>query len=368
MWTSLILAATLAPSATTRKMEDLSPPGTRPFRMGFTPWPSDLSIEGMQQSEKYLASNGDLFSLMLIGGIPWDEALAGKPYSADVERTLSTKPPKGQQLFLSISPLGMDRATLAPAWGERDNMPLSEKWKSKPFDDPEVIKAFTRFCLDATQRLKPDALAIGVESNALLSFNPNAWPAYKRLHRAAYQAIKKAHPRLPVFLTTEVNHYLERATEAKGTKQKTEVADLMRSSDWFAMSYYPHMSYDTVWPIPATFFDFARGFGKPVAVSETGMTSQPVAPSGIPLDGSPAKQDQYYQVLLDTAQKHRYKFVVTFATTDFDRLIPKLPESARELAKIWMHCGLQSGSGEVKPAGKRWNETFRQPLNAPNGL
>ena len=92
----------------------------------------------------------------------------------------------------------------------------------------------------------------------------------------------------------------------------------MKQSDLFAMSVYPHMSYGVPRPIPADFLDFAPKFGKPIAVSESGMTSQDVELKSfkLTLRGSQADQKQFTEFLLKTALRDRYAFVITFATTE----------------------------------------------------
>jgi hypothetical protein len=327
----------------------------RSFRMGFTRWPPEISFQGIRQTDQFLKKHADLVSLMFNGGIPWQEALDDKPFSKDVQNQLRYRPPNGHQLFLSISPLNQDRQKLAPYWGEKDNQPLPGEWAQRTFDSPLVIRAFTNFVLHCIKALKPDYLAIGVESNILLSHDRKSWEAYKQFHKAIYRAVKASHPQLPVFFTIEINHLLERAKEARGSGQKQEIAELMSYSDVFAMSCYPHMSYDTPWPIPEDYFRFSRDFGKPVAVSETGMLSRPVTIFNLKLRGSPADQRQYYDVLLRTAFRDRYLFVVTFATTDYEKLLAQLPKEARDLAGIWTYSGLQASDGARKPALDLWD-------------
>lgn len=334
----------------------------RSFRLGFTPWPPEATLAGLRTVEQFIERNADLVSLMLMGGIPWQEALDGKPFPEAVQRRLSYRPPAGHELFLSISPLNMERKGPAPYWSERENQPLPREWSGRRFNDPKVIRALSAFARRAVAALKPQYVAIGVESNALLSHDRAAWADYKQMHRAVYADLKREHPRLPVFFTTEVNHYLERAAEARGSGQAREVADLMRHSDLFAMSYYPHMSYDTVWPMPDDAFGFARRFGKPIAVSETGMLSRDVTVSGLKLRGSEADQSQFYETLLNSAQRDRYRFVVTFCTTDYDKLLAALPAAAREVANIWTYTGLQTGDGRAKPALEVWRRWLRVPL------
>ncbi|HRJ27140.1 MAG TPA: glycosyl hydrolase 53 family protein [Fimbriimonadaceae bacterium] len=335
---------------------------SRPFRMGFTPWPSEMSEAGLTQARRFMEQNGDLTAIMFLGGIPWQEALENKPFSADVQKQLAYRPPPGTKVFLSISPLAMSRKDLAPYWGEKDNMPLPPEWRNAALDDAKVVLSFSRFVIRSVEALRPEYLAIGVESNAMLTYDRTKWPAYKRLHTQAYRNVKTKFPKLPIFFTTEVNHYLGRSMGSNATDQEREVGELMKQSDWFAMSYYPHMTLATPWPIPSTALDFAKKFRKPIAMSETGMNSQPAVFPQVTLPGSPEMQDQYYQVLLDAAQRDRYQLIVNFCTTDFEKLVAVLPPGDRELASIWTYSGLQTSSGQLKPAGKRWQSTFARPF------
>src|SRR5262249_22479766 len=155
----------------------------------------------------------------------------------------------------------------------------------------------------------------GIESNVLLSHDPAKWKQLKELHRETYAAVKAKHPMLPVCFTTEVLHYKKLASEAKGKDQEGEVGDLMKHSDLFAMSIYPHMSYAIPRPVPADFCDFAKAFRKPIAVSESGMTSRDVELKafGLTLRGSEADQDQFTRLLFTTAARDEYAFVINFA-------------------------------------------------------
>jgi len=334
-----------------------SVPATRPFRLGFTCWPADLSLEGFLTAQTFAHAHGDIVSVMFIGGIPWPEALEGRPFSKDVESNLRYRPPAGRKLFLSISPLNKDRKDIAPYWGEKDNLPLPKPWGERALDSPEVKKAFLSFTLRAVKAMEPDFLAIGIESNVLLSNDPTRWRRLKELHRETYTAVKRAHPALPVFFTTEVLHYKKLANEAKDKDQDGEVAELMRHSDLFAISIYPHMSYGVPRPVPADFLDFATRFHKPIAVSESGMTSRDVELKafGLTLRGSEADQQQFTELLMAAAARDRYEFVISFATTDFERLCAKLPAPIDDLARIWAYTGMQTSDRKPKPALSVWD-------------
>jgi hypothetical protein len=268
-------------------------------------------------------------------------------------------------LFLSISPLNRDRKELAPYWGEKDNLPLPEAWRTRALDSPEVQRAFLNFVLRAVEAMKPDYLAIGIESNVLLSNNRAKWDQLKTLHRATYAALKSKYPKLPVCFTTDVLHYKRLASEARTADQEGEVAELMRHSDLFAASVYPHMSYDVPRPIPADFLNFATRFGKTVAVSESGMTSRDVELKafGLTLRGSEADQRQFTDLLLRVATRDRYEFVINFATTDFEKLCAKLPPPVDDLARIWAYTGLQTSDAKPKAALALWDAYLKVPYD-----
>jgi len=332
-------------------------PKTRPFHLGFTRWPADLTLEGVTTAQDFAHAHGDIVSAMFIGGIPWQEALDGKPFSKDVENNLKYRPPKGTKLFLSISPLNKDRKDIAPYWGEKDNLPMPKGWEGKALNDPDVKKAYLNFTLRSIEAMNPDYLGIGIELNVLLSHDAKKWEQVKELHKATYAAVKDKYPKLPVCFTTDVMHYKKLASEAKKTDQEKEVADLMAHSDIFALSVYPHMSYDVPRPIPADFFDFATKQKKPIAVSESGMTSKDVELKAfkLTLKGSEADQKQFTELMLDTATKNDYLFVVNFATTDFEKLCDKLPKPLDDLARIWAYTGMQTSDKKAKPALGVWD-------------
>ncbi len=350
----LSLQATLCSSL---QAADLALPSTRPFYMGFTRWPADLTPEGFLTAQNFAHAHGDIVSVMFIGGVPWPESLAGEPFSRDVQNNLAYHPPEGKKLFLSISPLNQDRKGLAPYWGEKDNQPLPARWTGYALNSNQVKTAYLNFVLRAVKAMKPDYLAIGIENNVLLSHSLAKWRQLMELHRETYAAVKRVHPQLPVCFTTEVLHYRKLASDARGSDQETQVAELMKYSDLFAMSIYPHMSYDVPRPVPRDFFDFARQFGKPIAVAETGDTSRDVElrAFGLTLKGSEANQRQFIELLLATAHRDSYEFVTQFATTDFEKLCEKLPPPVDDLARIWAYTGMQTSNLEPKPALSVWD-------------
>ncbi len=355
LWGTLRLAKVNegAPS----RPDESAGPSTRPFHMGFNRWPADLTPEGFLTAQDFAHEHGDIVSVVFNGGIPWPEALDDKPFSQDVRNNLNYRPPQGKRLFLYISPLNSDRKGLASYWSEKDNQPLPSPWNTYAINSPQVKKAYLNFVLRAVEEMNPDYLAIGIELNILLSHSATKWKELKELHTETYAAVKKKHPRLPVFFSTEIQHYKKLMAEAKNSDQENEVAELMKYSDLFCWSLYPHMSFEIPRPVPAGFFDFARKFNKPIAVGEIGDSSRDVELKAynVTLRGNEASQKQLTEILLETAAKDRYEFVIWNFSTDFEKLCDQLPKEVGDFARIWAYTGLQTSAKSPKPALAVWD-------------
>ena len=56
---------------------------SRPFRMGFTAFPHDFTIEAVEQTRQFVRDNADLIAHH-IEGVPWAEALRDAPFPKEV--------------------------------------------------------------------------------------------------------------------------------------------------------------------------------------------------------------------------------------------------------------------------------------------
>ena len=190
-------------------------PVSRPYLMGFTRWPPDFTEKGLATVNRFIENHADLVALHLDNGIPWPEALAGKPYSADVEERLSYRPPSGKKLYVAVTPLNFGRDGLAAYWGAHDGMPLPAPWNTLPLNAPQVKKAYVNFLFHLIDKIHPDFLNIGIEANLLIEKAPEKWAAYTDLHQYAYQKLKERYPHLPIFVSIEVLHLNGLADKAK---------------------------------------------------------------------------------------------------------------------------------------------------------
>ena len=72
--------------------------GTRPFHLGFTRWPADLTIEGVQTASEFALAHGDIVSVMFIGGFLGRRRWRGRRIRR-MSRTTWRIGPKGRSCF-----------------------------------------------------------------------------------------------------------------------------------------------------------------------------------------------------------------------------------------------------------------------------
>lgn len=361
--TSVVLLATCGGTASDipapAPTADIAPVRPHSTAMGFTPWPVDLSQNGVNRTYAFIRSHSNLVAHHLDGGVPWDEALAGAQLPNHLRQDWSTRrsnTPSTSKVFLAVTPLNFGRDGLAAAWtNSGDNQPLRAPWTGKRLNDPDVKKAYIEYVQQAVRFFDPDFLAIGIEVNIIISKTPDLWQDYQDLNAATYRAIKQTNPNLPVFATVQYEHLrgIEDDAKANASRQNPAVRALMQHSDLLALSTY---RYGDVHPNPMgpTYFNTAKSFGKRIAIAESGAMSQTTRIFGLNLPASEAGQNRFLTGLMDHAVDENFAFVVNWVAIDFTPLLAKLPASVREIAKAWVHTGLQTADGRDKPALAIW--------------
>lgn len=346
---------------------------SRPFLMGFTRWPPEATAQGIEKMNTFLANHGDLTAIHFDGGIPWNEALNGKPLPMAVMnewRGTRGVIPAAHQIYLAITPINTMRDGLAEYWKTSNNEPLPAPWNAYAFDNLKVKKAYLNYVRRAVNYFHPDYLAIGIEANILQVNAPGKWAAYKRLHRYIYNGLKKSHPDLPIFLTFSVNH-MNGLDGGNKAAQKREITALLPYSDLIGLSAYPYgWAYNSgsPAPIPQNFFDVALSFGKPIAIAESGVPSRTFTAYGKTYKFTEAYQAQWIKFLLKKAYDNNFVFVVNWTGIDFDKLLAILPPEMRELARFWAYTGLEKSNTCAKRSLLLWDDYLNLPYPAAKTL
>jgi uncharacterized protein (TIGR03067 family) len=333
------------------------PTGTRHFRMGFTGFVYDMTLEAVTASRKFVRENGDILCHH-IEGVPWTEALHDKPFPKAMldeweGKKLATPP--GGKVYLAISP-GRGELKIA----EKAGNSLPDELKGKSYDDPLVMRAYLTYCRRAIEFFEPDYLAIGIEVNEIHDRGPQSWRAYVSLHQNIYAALKNDHADLPIFASwTLHNMFKKRGAMLEDWKK------LMPHNDLVAVSYYPFMVVDQDrlsaldW-MTAQFDEFQ----KPYAIVETNDAAEqlPLPSAKVVIEGTPEKQAAYYHRLLALAQEREFEFVISFVHQDYDALWDKIKFFSRELFIAWKDCGFLDEKGNFRPAYQVWKDYLELPL------
>lgn len=184
--------------STTSQAQDTDTP--RQYRLGFTPFPHEISLEAVNFTYEHIAEDADIIAHHFDDGIPWLEALVGEAYAPaymDEWQNRLDRTPAGHDIYLALTPINWDRNGLAPYRGASGDLPLPAPWDSCDFTQPDVKTAFYNHAVRAIDFFRPDYVAIGIEVNLLLTNNPSAWPGYLELHRETYTRLKARYPDLP---------------------------------------------------------------------------------------------------------------------------------------------------------------------------
>ncbi|HEU0121139.1 MAG TPA: hypothetical protein VFQ91_11490 [Bryobacteraceae bacterium] len=344
---------------------------TRTFRMGFTPFPLEQTVDGWTRAFQTISRHGDLTALFIQDGLPWEHAFDGKAvreYPSGIRAFLEFQleliraVTPSQARYLAFNPLSVDYRGLAASWTDEINEPLLYPWNTYDLDHAHVKQVITNHLRALVDFFEPQYLNVGIEVNILLARNFDHWPAYLDLHRHLYTELKKSYPKLPVFTSIQYEHLLglhgdsirlrDRLSETYPDVLINEVKKLLQYSDILAISTYPHMIEHL--KIDAAYYGTAKELAQerriPLAVDQTGFSSVPLQILGIELPGSEAAQEQFIGFILREAVTGNFQFVVNFIPVDYGTAYGVDP-----VALSWAYTGMYRPDGTPKPALSVWD-------------
>ncbi|MBW4439545.1 MAG: hypothetical protein KME04_20575 [Pleurocapsa minor GSE-CHR-MK-17-07R] len=345
---------------------------TRLFRMGFTPFPYEISIPAVLSVYERIAEDGDLIAHHFDNGVPWTEALSGEPFSDhlldDWNLRLGLTPPE-LPVLATVTPINFFRNGLAGYHGDAEDMPLPAPFDSYSFDHPDVISAFIAYSESVIEAFQPDYFLFGIEVNLLMKMRPDLWDDYMVLHRDVYTTLKTRHPDLPLMVSVTGIDLVPGYTEANNADQQRALADIVDYTDVLALSVYPYMTAYMTNAIPYDLIDqIAALTDLPLAISETGYPAQPFAimNQGIRLEftGTPALQAEWMAHVLERAQAHEMRYVINFVLQDYDA-IWEMVGAQEDISIAWRDTGLYDETGAERPALAAWRDWLSRPLSPP---
>ena len=343
----------------------------RSFRMGFTPFPYDITAEAQQQSYTYAKTHGDIVLAHFDHGVPWNEALNNLPFPEEIQNaingTIAIKT-NLNKIVLTATAININRNGLANYWNNNGaHQTLPSPWDSYSFDNNNVITAYLNYCRRIINRINPDYFAYSIEVNAEFLENTAQFNAYLIFAETVYTTLKNEYPSLPVFLTFQDQSFNKTKEELHSITRL-----LLEYSDMVAVSSYPFWQYQ--FPNqdanPDLFSDDwlrdirALAPNKPFAISETGYIAEDLVMNdfGVHVSGNPLWQSNYLEKLFRESHELNAEFVLWFIYRDYD-LLYNNTTNPPPVFKIWRDNGLLDGSGNRRISHDTWDLWKSYTLN-----
>jgi hypothetical protein len=351
----LALAAASALVACGASSDDDAAPArgpARPFLMGFSTLPRELTGEAYAETFELAADHGEI--VLVQRTPPWEEFLAGGAVSdATAATTASEKQAlsdRDLRLFFAIDPT--DSAT------GRDRLAaLPEDLAGRNFGDPQVREAFVSYAKYVALNYKPDYLALGVEVNLYYRRDEDDFENFKSLYAEAYAAVKDASPGTQITATfqyEDLQGILPTQDKHFADWQLLKAFDPLM--DFVAISTHPSLAFPLERSIPDNYYSQLSGFTSlPIAIAEMSYSSA-LGSQGVN-NGSEADQKAYLRRVLDQAEEMEMAFVIWLAGWD-----PAFTKGSDQSA--FEHTGLLRADNSQKPAWPSWADAAARPLLA----
>jgi len=271
-------------------------------------------------------------------GVPWNElAAAEEPPRAWAERIAALADgvrATGKDVFLAVTPLGSDRAHLAPIVG--GDGALDPAWKpgcydlASAADGPALRAAYARYVEYLVGLFHPRWINFAIEVSLYHVACPGAWDGIVALERDAYDAAKRAAPDAPAFPSIQLDVLYGRFACPMGKTPdecyETEYAALAGlERDRFAVTTFPYdFIFDRPDQIPPDWLTraAARG-GERVVIAETGWLATDLVAIGEDglcrtyLAQTPEEQADYFDRITADALAADVELVTWISNRDF---------------------------------------------------
>jgi hypothetical protein len=323
-----------------------SAPGSRTFRMGFSPIPPRLSTAEVLRTADEMSRHAD--AALMVLDIPWAALLADTSATLLVRKDqlqlarLLTQ--RGVPLVVQLEPAnGLDRGAEAAA--------LVALGRS--ITEPAVQRVYREYVAAFDSIVRPDYLVIAVETNLIRAASkPSVYAALVAMSNAAAAERRAAGSTTKLMVSVQVDVAWGRLPGGDGSfvgiaRDRTDFPFV----DVLGLSSYPYLAgFRTPEEIPLDYYSrITADAPLPMLVTEGGWSSGSV-PN---VTSSPDLQARYIrrQMQLADAAKLIGVFQITF--TDLDVSTFNLPPGS--ILPLFAQLGLVNASYRPKPALAVWD-------------
>ncbi len=325
----------------------------RNYKMGFTTFPYDFSVEAVNSTYSFIKQNADIYSEQIDNKIPWESLLNQTDFPTAFVENIDGKISRkinSHQLLLSVSLLNDFRNDLKEGYNEQ--IPIYNS-----LTDEHIENAYFRYLEYLVDRFSPDYLVMAMEVNELKRSNPSKWNEYKLLSDKLRVRLKSKYPTLKLAESFTLHTWYQQSTDFIN-----DVRTQSEKSDFLATSFYAFVMQKHTKAEFQGAFDFLHTqTSKSIAFVETNALAQDLSIPNLNnlfIPSSEAEQNIYLETLLENAQTNNYEFVIWWAHRDYDKLLAYFPKESQDLGSIWRDTGLLDETGKERPAFSTWRKYF----------
>lgn len=336
--------------------DDSPEPDSRLFKMGFTTWPYDNSLEDVDDTYAFIESNADIYAEHIDNRIPWKAWMNDDPLPVDFFNEISVRANRripDQELLLSVSLFNLNRDELALDFDGTVPAYIS-------LDDPHIEDAYYEHINYLVTELQPNYLVIAIEVNEFRLKAESKWSAYTRLIQNVTNRIKNRYPTLSISESVSLHNLYEPNIE-NPEAYINDIIEHMNQLDFAAISFYPFLKdQNSIEEFQATLDFLHDRITVPIAFAETSHIAEDLDISNYNLfiPGNETEQNNYLKSLLSNAEEQDYEFIIWWSHRDFDTLWETFPVDLKDLGRLWRDSGLLDENGNERLSFSTWESVY----------
>jgi len=320
----------------------------RPFLLGFSDVPAQLTTDAYTRQFDLVANYGE--AILLQRPSSWSEFLPNASVSRGLrdEVIAAREAARARDLVVVVALDPFDAGNRGRLGG------LPAAYEGRSLADRDLRDAFVAEATFIARNMRPDYLALGTEVNATYERNPEGYFAFLEAYQDAYRAVKDASPQTQVFVTFQYEELLGVVPELPPHAPRWELLDdFGEAIDLIGITSYPSFAYPTARKVPVEYFIQLQSHTElPIAFVGVGFASG-AGRAGVNASTEP-EQRRFVQRLLEDAFDMQTPLLIWFAAED-------LSFAATPPYDLLASIGLREADGTPKESWTVWEEASNRP-------
>ncbi|MFN8460674.1 MAG: hypothetical protein U0X93_02720 [Anaerolineales bacterium] len=280
---------------------------------GFFPSPPEATLDSILQHYKDMSQHADF--VLIQQNTAWKDFVNGTDTESQTRTDLINQVKLANQndleyIFVIDALNGLNR---------REFIGLPADWEAS-FANPDVRSAYRNYALWVVRTFHPRYLGLASEINTYMDAHPDDAGNFISLYNEMYALVKAEAPETQIFVSfqwDDLNNMFpqpEEGNRARLSPNWDQIEAFEPNLDLWVISTYPYFVFPSASEIPADYYTpLLSRTGKPVAIAESGFSSQPVGFA----QGSPEDQVIYSSTRF-TINSVRVSPLVNTILTDFN--------------------------------------------------